>query len=109
MTVGCQWVIDEEKEQLVPAWRRRRHRPADVPMHQLEFFFRAVLGLRREGQAPLLPDQAAVADLINMVDQGKPAHHDGATKLLERAEVEVAESCVPTPGDVAPLCREADR
>jgi len=101
-------IIDEEEEQLVPAWCRGCHRPADVPVHQLELFLRAVLGFGREWQAPLLPGQAPIADLVDVVDQGQPAHHAAEDELLERAEVEVSKPRVPAPGRVISLCREAD-
>jgi hypothetical protein len=77
-------------DQIVPAWCRRHHRPADVLMHQLKLVLYAVFGLRREQQVPPLPDQAAVTNLVDVVDQEKPAHHGVTGELLKRAEVDMS-------------------
>lgn len=90
-------VVDEQQEVSIAARRRRSDGPADVSMHELESKLCPVLGLGRKRCATLLPCEAALAQLVDVVNEGQPAHHVALRQLPQPLEVEVREAGVPLP------------
>jgi hypothetical protein len=78
-------------------------------MDQLQRVCGPVLGLLREWRPPLLADEASIAELLDMVDGGKPEHHVLASHAPHRFEVKVAEARMPSPRAVAVLCCQTHR
>jgi hypothetical protein len=62
-------VIDGVKEQLLPARRLQGDQTTQVCMHQVKQVRRMVLAGCRERMSSLLPGQAALADLVDVVDR----------------------------------------
>ena len=78
-------------------------------MDKLQGLLGTVQRLLREATATLLGDNAGVADLLHMLDDGQTAHHGVLIELSQRLKVEVAEPLVPAPVDVVLPCGEAHR
>jgi len=102
-------VINHQEEVPAPASSRWCHRAAQVGMDQLQWVLSAVLRWLREQQSALLGDDAGVADLLCVLDDGEAARHGVLAELVQRFEVEVAKPLVPEPVVVVLPCGEADR
>jgi hypothetical protein len=80
-------IVDEKDEVFVAAWCSWCHRPTEVIVQELQLELHTVPHLTRKREMLLLAHQAAVADLINMIDQRQALNHPFISKLLEAIKV----------------------
>jgi hypothetical protein len=78
-------------------------------VHQFELVPDPVLGLAWKGQPLLLASEAAVTDLINMIDLWQSINQLSLCQSSKPAEVQVPVPRMPAPGDTGPLRRQAYR
>ena len=75
-------VINHQEEVPAPARGRWRHRVAQVGMDQLQWILSVVLRLLRERSPALLGDDAGVADLLRVLDDGEATRHGMLAELV---------------------------
>jgi hypothetical protein len=83
-------VVDQQEEIPLASRCHRRHRTTKVPVHQLQLLLRAKLGHSRECGTPLLPGEAAIAHLIDMIDMQQHLHQLTLKQPFESAEIQMA-------------------
>jgi hypothetical protein len=83
-------VVNQQEEIPLASRCRRRHRTTKVPVHQLQLLLRAKLGHSQECGTPLLPGEAAISHLIDMIDMRQPLHQLTLRQPFESVEIQMA-------------------
>jgi hypothetical protein len=78
--------------------RGRRDRAAQIAVDKVQALRGPILCFRRERGSPLLSDEAAIANLVDVVDGRKATHHASLGQLLQRVKVQVPVPAMPLPG-----------
>jgi hypothetical protein len=82
-------IVDQQKKIPLAPRCSRLDRSADVTMDQFQVFFGLVDGLLRERRPLLLPNQARVAELVDMIDRRKTVNHGLSREAAKCLEVDV--------------------